>query len=331
MYNLYYVGVSDMVCQMSEDKKLFSRGFRKQQLKAMEKNTSERESNKERILKVILDHEPAGLTTSDLDVLTGLHRDTIHERCKDLISEGLIIKTNKAGKYHLAEKAYRNPKLRGWFFKRKSMSNIMDWELLPDKENSFCELDKDNPEKYDHDDLSLFVFANRIGAFITYAMIHAVRPNEWVPYIKHRKRTNFRGRNRDKLAIEWIRNVIDPTNIFELFSNSSPVKRGRAIYTPQKILSFDAMKGHFSETLKTEEQKRKAYESYIRQRENVYRKFRPKNKKWSLYEMDDSNFNKLTLSFSKVFPGMYENLEQIRNGLDLDIQNELDWRKEALT
>jgi hypothetical protein len=91
------------------------------------------------------------------------------------------------------------------------------------------------------------------------------------------------------------------------------------------------MKGHFSANIRTEEQKRRAYQTYLRQRERKYREFKPKNKKWSLYELDETNFDNLVRSYSRVFPDIFKKMEQIRNGLDTDIQDELAWRRDVAT
>jgi hypothetical protein len=59
--------------------------------------------NKEAIYQTIKEHEPDGIWTEKLAEVTGLHRDTIYVRCKELIAEGRIRKTNKHGFYHIIQ------------------------------------------------------------------------------------------------------------------------------------------------------------------------------------------------------------------------------------
>lgn len=275
-----------------------------------QKETYDRSEKK--ILECILLSEPDGISTKELEERTGLNHDTISKHCKDLVEKRHIKKKNKKARYHLNEEAYGDTKIRAILLKQKT-SKIMNWEVVADKENKFCILDKKTQGKYNEEQFSMFIFANRIGAYITYLMLEAIRPKRLASTINGKQSMNV----NDNLALEWIQNAIDPVSLFGIFTDSLIVKSGLAIHTPPPR--------YFGLTGMSKELKRKVPDFFVKQREKLLiieakRKLNTKDKNWSLHDKEEENFRKLMESFAKVFPNIYKYLEEIRTVLDKDIE-----------
>jgi hypothetical protein len=52
------------------------------------------------------------------------------------------------------------------------------------------------------------------------------------------------------------------------------------------------------------------------------------NPVWSIYEMDEQNFEKLNSAFANAFPEAYEKLERLRNDMPADIESNIKIVKE---
>ena len=287
---------------------------------AIEKRKSEKRDNQWNILKIILQSEPEGISTKELEEKTGLNHDTVCIHCKYLGSRGLIAKKNKKGKYHLTEKASGNRNVRAWKFRKRLMEFVHSSDIPFDKENEFSSITESDYTKENYDKIMLFSFANRIGALITYVMIEALKPGASTPRIKEKKlNVDLGRRKRDTLILDWIRNVIDPIDLFREFLKLSVVKFGQPLNTPRFMnitklknqMSSDARK-KFDEDLEY----RKKVMNYIAQHnkeQKTIRRFDSSILKESLYELDKTNFEKLVKVFREVYPVHFSKLEYIKN------------------
>jgi len=309
------------------DKDSLSSRIRKKQLdpikEAIKVKKIERDKNEKEILDRILWKEPEGRSTAELVAYTGLHRDTINERCGNLINCGLIRKTHKKGKYHLTEKAYGNNRIRNQLFKQNVMANILKWDIRPDMENALCRIEEKKLETYDQDLLSLFRFSNRIIAFIIYSLIEALRPGLWDKTVniaegKHKKDKNsVSGAVKDRLTLEWVQEVIDPRNLLWLFSTKLLAKghyTGTWVEPPPEW----AMRPSRYHELSNDERRRIDEEI-----EKDIRNWRREFLSHSKWELDKNTHDKLILTFKKLYPHLYNELELIRNNLDHQIKLEM--------
>lgn len=305
----------------------FSEGIKEHKIKKMiEKMKSERSTNEEIILKYILRSEPIGKSTKSLQLYTKLHRDTIHSICKDLITKGLVIKSSKNGNYHLTEKAYGYVKIQSHRFKEKIKSNMLNWEIPLDMENAFCTYDEEN-QRWNIDELSIFRFANRIGAVIVYTMIEALKPDKWIQSInrsqgnkKGTKSSIMNAENKDRLTIQWVRQVIDPITLLWMFAKLPNVKtgekryRGRIVEPPPKSFLYPPD----YDKRPNKEEIEKAISEDERTWENDY----SSNTQW---EVDANKYDKLVETFKKLYPSIYEQLEIIRKGMDDEVESLLSY------
>ena len=260
--------------------------------------------------------EPYGISTKELEKETGLNHDTISRHCKDLIGKSRIKKKNKKGRYHLTDEAYGDTTIRAWLLESKLTIKLMN--VVAENENAFCTVDKKYLEKYHADDLSLFKFANRIGAYITYLMIEALRPNSWDYFI-----SGETTKGKSKLVSEWIENVIQPARLFRIFSDSLAVNKGEAVQTPTQIISFEETSKPFGLTVQTEKQKRNLPDVYLKPELKEQRFVIEEPKQWSPHELNEDNFSKLMGSFATVFPSIYQYFEATNKGLDRDIKKHM--------
>jgi hypothetical protein len=167
------------------------------------------------------------------------------------------------------------------------------------KNNSFCKLNYVNHNGDYLDRESLFVFANNIGAYITYVMIEAVRPSKKTTLdLKRtegsRKFVINNGYNVEN-ARKWIEKSISPQSILHEFEKLHCVKRGLRKYT---------------------------------------RASDPLDLSFPFYGMDEENFKKLTKAFANTFPHAFEELENIRKQLKNEIHEEdrqfSKWKKKLI-
>jgi hypothetical protein len=261
----------------------------------IEENRTIGEQNKEKILVCLINAHPEGKSTFELTQDTELDRDTIHEHCRFLSKQGLIIKKGgRRGKYYLTNKISDDPGLRAYWFNHIAMQNF--WNMKAHKNNSFCKLNSSDNNREYLDRESLFVFANNIGAYIIHVMIEAVRPNKTTLNLKGAdcsKEFFISGSYKDDIARRWIEKAINPQSILHEFEKLQCVKRGLRKYTDVAD---------------------------------------PLDRSFSFHEMDKGNFKKLTEAFANTFPDMCEKLEDIRKGLKYQIEENnrqfREWKKE---
>jgi hypothetical protein len=261
------------------------------------KNKTIGEQNREKILRCLTDAHPQGRSTSELTEYTGLDRDTIHEHCTDSSKQGIVIKKGgKRGKYYLTCKRSDDPSLRAYWLNHRAMQNF--WSMNAHKNNSFCKLNYANHNGDYLDQESLFVFANNIGAYITYVLIEAARPNKRITLnlkTSQDDRKFVLNNSNDETTRKWIEKSINPLSILHEFEKLQCVKRGLRRFT-------DATD--------------------------------PLDSSFSIHEMDEENFKKLTRAFANTFPQAFEKLETIRKQLKNEIHEEdrqfSKWKKKLM-
>jgi predicted transcriptional regulator len=261
------------------------------------KNKTIGEQNREKILLYLINAHPEGRSTSELTEDTGLDRDTIHEHCTDLSKQGSVIKKDgKRGKYYLTSKSSDDLGLRAYWFNHRAMQNFRG--INAHKNNSFCKLNYANNNGDYLDQKSLFVFANNIGAYITYILIEAARPNKKTSLnlkTTEGSKKFIVNNSNDETTRKWIEKSINPLSILNEFEKLQCIKRGLRRFT-------DA-----TESL---------------------------DPSFSIHEMDEENFKKLTKAFTNTFPHAFEKLETIRKQLKNEIHEEgrqfSKWKKKLM-
>ena len=256
------------------------------------KNKTIGEQNREKILHCLISAHPEGRSTSELTEDTGLDRDTIHEHCTDLSKQGQVIKKGgKRGKYFLTGKSSADPGLRAYWLNHRAMQNF--WRMKAHKNNSFCKLNGDYSDQE-----SLFVFANNIGAYITYVLIEAARPNKRITLNLKKSEGSKKfivNNSNDETTRKWIEKSINPLSILNEFEKLQCVKRGLRRFTN----TTDFLDPSFS-----------------------------------IHEMDEENFKILTKAFANTFPYAFEKLENIRKQLKNEIHEEhrqfRKWKKKLM-
>jgi predicted transcriptional regulator len=293
--------VSDIISIMSETASGLDISVRKKSMDALRtlvtKNKTIGEQNREKILLYLINAHPEGRSTSELTEDTGLDRDTIHEHCTDLSKQGLVIKKDgKRGKYYLTSKSSDDPGLRAYWFNHRAIQNF--WSINAHKNNSFCKLNYANNNGDYLDQKSLFVFANNIGAYITYILIEAARPNKKTSLnlkTTEGSKKFIVNNSNDETTRKWIEKSINPLSILNEFEKLQCIKRGLRRFT-------DA-----TESL---------------------------DPSFSIHEMDEENFKKLTKAFTNTFPHAFEKLETIRKQLKNEIHEEgrqfSKWKKKLM-
>jgi hypothetical protein len=148
----------------------------------------------------------------------GLDRKTLRETyTKDLMKDGKIKKdgNGRHGKYFPTEEVYKDPLLNATLFgddfrfsllgKKEDLvlcdQPIMDFDLKKQFDcTSYTSLYKPMFTSEDQVEHALFEFSNRIGAFITYALIQAMNPDN--------NKMSLSTRGQDEVVKKWAQNSI---------------------------------------------------------------------------------------------------------------------------
>jgi hypothetical protein len=266
------------------------------------------EQNKEKILEHIAKSEPEGRSTSELKEETGLHRDTIYNLSKQLESDEWIRKSGKYGKYRLTEKALNDPSIGSWIFRGEVMRGISKWSVPTDKPNKFCRLDVKNLNRESQTERELFDFANKIGALITYIMLHALRPRDITINGSSKMKVKLSGKEKSEQAIRWVENTISPFWILDSFQKLRTVKEGLAMCGESSPPEFQR----------------------LMEKQNKRRKMQPHDPLWTQYELDEDTFSKLATAFANTYPEINAQLEYIRKTLPDKIQKHKEWDRKYL-
>lgn len=199
-----------------------------------DKNVGGITSSKSRILDLIAENNNE-LTTTELVKQTGLHRDTVYINCKELIEEGYITKRGKKGTYYLTLKAFNQPNLRGQNFAR-IVTKIMrrygiPFITEPEIQSLFDTKKYPDLPVIQQQILSL---ALSMGAYITYAFLQSLNPNDWIFSIlssDNNKEKWDKGmsaltaQEKDEVIRSWIKSAVNPLYLLMQFKRLNIVKR----------------------------------------------------------------------------------------------------------
>lgn len=297
---------------------------------------------KRRILELIAKYEPEGRRVIPISEDLHIHRATASRFCDELANDDWIKRNNKQSAYHLAQQAYGDPGLGAFLFSGQTARKSSN-KLVISSFNKFCDqqlckdiLNRKRPVHTDdlYNELVLFDFVNTIGAWITYIMMQAVRPDKVIIAIKG---TNFemrKGKDKDKVAETWI-DSIKGRWLFHEFEQLELVKKGLSIYNPIPIDKQKITDGFTEDDRKklNENSKLKMkFKEWLKDRYDYFneRRYDPNSSLWSYYEMHKENFDKLTTAFSNLYPKLFEEFETIREALPDKIQEHKEWDKKYL-
>jgi hypothetical protein len=291
---------------------------------------------------VIAKHEPEGRRVIPISKDIDTHRATVSRLCDELANDDWINRKNKQSAYHLTQKANGDPEIGAFIFSGQTARKFSK-KVVISLSNKFCKkqtckniLDQRKSAHVDDltNELLLFEFVNRIGAWIVYVMMQAVRPDKVHIAING---TNFKiskGKDRDKVAETWI-DSIKGKRLFHEFEQLEIVKNGRSIHDPTPI-AYDKIVSAMTEgdrkTLSQNSELNKKFKKWLKDHYDYFneRRFEPNNPLWSYYEMHKVTFDKLTRAFSNLYPRLFEEFETIREALPDKIQKHKEWDKKYL-
>ena len=196
--------------------------------------------------------------------------------------------------------------------KKGDIPLALDQLTLIDKELSLSSIQCDEQLI---DQLNLFEFANRIGALIVYILIEAVRPKKLLSHNDDLLRTDIppiKGKYKQQISRDWVDNAIKPTKILWEFGQIWMVKRGLAIFNRIPI----------NKTLNPEVQR------HLIGKQEDLRQYSPQDPYWSLFEMDEENFDKLVSIFKSVYPNIFVEFEHLRRKLPSELASDIKMSKE---
>ena len=141
-----------------------------------------------------------------------------------MLSEESIYQSKENGKYFIS---IGDISLRAYWLNHRAMQNFR--KIKAHKNNPFCKIDFSNSHEDCLNRESLFIFANNIGAYITYVMIEAARPNNATINLKGAdgsKEFFISGSHKDDIARRWVEKAINTQSILLEFEKLHCVKRG---------------------------------------------------------------------------------------------------------
>jgi hypothetical protein len=160
------------------------------------------------ILKLIIMNSRFGISHKDLADHVGLDRKNLRLYIKRLIGRKLISRSSgKQGKYFPMANVYQNALLTASFFGEVAISKLFNAQnyIVP-KENTYNTYSDHFTLNFTEDsslERTLFEFSNKIGAFITYVLIHAMNPRN-----EHIIKSDEKDLDKDALVQEWTKNAI---------------------------------------------------------------------------------------------------------------------------
>ena len=312
------------------DKKIhsISEKVRKRQMNRIEEMKSIHSLNDDKILLAILYNEPNGVSNKEVKDITCLNHDTVSTHCKGLVKKDLITKKNKKGKYHLTEKAYGYNIIQCNLFKNKAIVKIPKLEVLDDIKKAFSKIVEKNLSDQNSDLAALLAFSNRIGAFVTYVIMDAIRPNKWTSTVTRNKSKSIAenllsGDNKDRLAIEYVHRLIDPKTLLSFFSKiqileQKPYKGKVAIPAPRRFLrppDYDSF---------SQDERKIINEEIEKTLEDWLNEFSSD----SYWQLDEREYIKLVKVFKELYPTVYSELKGITDGLDDEIKQQVSYQSD---
>lgn len=159
------------------------------------------ENNRLKMLQSLANIHPTGRTTQELVADTGLNRETIYTHGEILKRLGYVKKNGKFGRYELTTKAFEYPESQSWIFGGQAPKTIMK-QGIP-IHNKF--IMKQIPKQTPWEEESLFLFAAKMGALITYVMLQAIRPRKITITTNNKeKRVFLTGKNKADLLEDML-------------------------------------------------------------------------------------------------------------------------------
>jgi hypothetical protein len=271
----------------------------------------------QRILETIRNYEPEGRRLLDIANDIHKHRDTARRLCNRLQRDHYITRRNKQSPYHVTDKANGDPADTAVFFQRQALENILSWKWLS-LTNNFCDKDHcknilNDPEQRlgRSDQLTLFEFANRVGALIVYSMVQACRPKKPELNINNiRIGINLKGVDKEKIARSWT-NSLSGDRIFSEFSKMDLVKKSLSRYNPTPYNRQETKKAAIQDFINSLPEKDRA---------NIRRCI--PSKVWSenflnVHEIDRESFYILIRILKDQYSHIYRQLEQWLDDIEI--------------
>lgn len=159
------------------------------------------------ILKLIIWNSRFGISHGDLADGVGLDRKNLRRYIKRLKSRKMITRApGKQGKYFPTANVYQDALLTGSFFGEVAISKLLGAEsytIPKDNYSSYSDYFSLNFTDNSGLERALFEFSNKIGAFVTYVLIHAMNPRN-----KHLIKSDEKDLDQDALVQEWTKDTI---------------------------------------------------------------------------------------------------------------------------
>jgi hypothetical protein len=259
---------------------------------AQDANRDRGKKTKDKVLSLIIQSEPAGMSTRDLLEATGLHRDRIHVVCKEYMDKGVLDKTGRFGKYHLGPKAREDIHIKAFFYQQKVFewfSRLAGKSILASSKyfNDYGRLLHLSKEREEYnknfskksrelDELYMYEYALKLGAILTFQLIQSIKYAQQDPDLDISK--------KDRTIIKWVENVINPLSLLESFSHTYPVYK--RMYVPKENTGD----------------------------------FEP-----SFFGLQSVKIQELEKTFENIFPTLFKDLEEIKHSDDL--MGKVEWAK----
>jgi hypothetical protein len=254
---------------------------------ALEKHKKLGEETKKKILSLIFQSEPAGMSTDDLVKATKRNRRTIHAICKKYEDNGILLKTGTFGKYHLGPKSREDIHLKAFFFQEKIFDkffflagtgastsskyfNYQNYGHMLHFSKERLEYNENfSKRNRDLDDLYLYEYSLKLGASLTYQLIQSIKYAQQEPDLDQSR--------RDRIILKWVENIVNPLSILDSFSRLNPVYKRMQI--PKKNTSD----------------------------------FKP-----SFFELQSVKVAEIEKIFENVFPELFKDLEKINHSIEVE-------------
>jgi hypothetical protein len=314
---------------VKENRKYYSR----------ERNGRVREVHKERMIKLVLDSEPDGLSTPELSKEMKCHPDTVLKIGKELIRERkLVPKNGRFGKYHVTKEVYRDPTyiaqdlmyellykpaFRSPFrnqylciddsFSNETLSERLDFLLSQDR--SYFNVPQNRSEM---DSILTHEFASRIGAIITYLIILPFQFNRNSPshslntvrgQLENKEANPSLGPEQNRYPEQLEGRRVDKL-IIDWINN--------AIQPTTILIEFIRFMNNAGRSIYGEDiLRRDKNDSNLQQR--------------SFYEINSEDYHRLKCAYARSYPKLFDLIEEIRNNeLPDKIAKKVAWTNEQL-
>jgi hypothetical protein len=194
-------------------KKLIQKQLSAARVKALEPYTTEKEN---KILEVIRNYGiKGGISHNQLAQIVDLDRKSLRRYTQPLLRNRKVRRDGTHGKYFPTEEAYKDPLLKATLFGDDFRFKLLDEkkglvlcnQIIEDYEinkvvdcTTYTSLYKPLFTAEDEIEWTLFEFSNRVGAFITYALIQAMNPEN--------NKMTLSTRGQDEIVMKWAQNSV---------------------------------------------------------------------------------------------------------------------------